>query len=174
MSILKFCPSCNVTKANAQLKASIAATGIKYKKEDVLEFNKGFLWGIKPKDGGEYKVCPFCGTEVVNASISQEDFETLEDASNCNRQLLEAMIKLHDTDIIEYELKMSQFRIQVQQQEQMKKAKQEANIPKCPTCGSTNIKKIGTLERAGSVYMLGMFSKKINKSFKCEKCGMTW
>lgn len=48
------------------------------------------------------------------------------------------------------------------------------NRPKCPTCGSTNILKIGTGERVTSVVMFGLFSKKINKSFKCKNCGYTW
>lgn len=48
------------------------------------------------------------------------------------------------------------------------------NKPKCPTCQSTNIQKIGTSERVVSVVMLGIFSKKINKSFKCKNCGCTW
>lgn len=48
------------------------------------------------------------------------------------------------------------------------------NIPKCPTCQSTNIQKIGTGERVASVATLGLFSKKINKSFKCKNCGYTW
>lgn len=46
--------------------------------------------------------------------------------------------------------------------------------PKCPTCNSTDIRKISTGERMMSVGMLGLFSKKINKSFKCNKCGYTW
>ena len=49
-----------------------------------------------------------------------------------------------------------------------------AGLPKCPTCSSTNIQKIGIGERAASVYMLGIFSRKINKSFKCKNCGYTW
>lgn len=48
------------------------------------------------------------------------------------------------------------------------------NIPKCPTCSSTNIQKIGTGERMASVIGLGLFSKKINKSWKCKNCGHTW
>lgn len=51
---------------------------------------------------------------------------------------------------------------------------QPKNVPKCPTCQSTNIKKIGTGERVASVAMFGLFSKKINKSFKCNNCGYTW
>ena len=47
-------------------------------------------------------------------------------------------------------------------------------VIKCPTCQSTNVKKIGTGERVASVAMMGIFSKKINKSFKCNSCGYTW
>lgn len=46
------------------------------------------------------------------------------------------------------------------------------NLPKCPTCGSLNVKKIGSVERAASVGFFGLFSKKINKSFECKNCGM--
>ena len=45
---------------------------------------------------------------------------------------------------------------------------------KCPTCQSTNVQRISGLERGVSVAMLGLFSKKINKSFKCNHCGYTW
>ncbi|RHC45949.1 hypothetical protein DW839_31840 [Enterocloster bolteae] len=51
---------------------------------------------------------------------------------------------------------------------------QQQNIPKCPTCNSTNIEKIGGLERGASIVMWGLFSKKINKTFKCKNCGHTW
>ena len=53
-------------------------------------------------------------------------------------------------------------------------AREWQNKPKCPTCSSTNVQKIGTGERVVSVAMLGIFSKKINKSFKCKNCGYTW
>lgn len=46
--------------------------------------------------------------------------------------------------------------------------------PKCPTCGSADVQKISGLERGVSVVAWGLFSKKINKSFKCNKCGYTW
>ena len=44
----------------------------------------------------------------------------------------------------------------------------------CPNCHSTNIKAITGTERAMSIMGLGIFSKKINKSFECENCGYTW
>ena len=52
----------------------------------------------------------------------------------------------------------------------------EPELPriKCPTCGSTKVSKIGTVERTASVLGLGLLSKKINKTFKCKDCGYTW
>lgn len=47
-------------------------------------------------------------------------------------------------------------------------------VPKCPTCGSTNTRKMGSIERGASILTFGIFSKKINKTFKCNNCGMTW
>lgn len=53
-------------------------------------------------------------------------------------------------------------------------SKQPTNVPKCPTCGSTNIRKIGAGERTASILGLGLFSRKINKTWKCNNCGHTW
>ena len=50
----------------------------------------------------------------------------------------------------------------------------QQNIPKCPTCGSTNVRKMGGVERGASIAAFGIFSKKINKTFKCGNCGYTW
>lgn len=52
--------------------------------------------------------------------------------------------------------------------------KAAANTLHCPTCGSTNIKKLDVVDRAVSVGLFGIFSNKINKSFKCKDCGCTW
>lgn len=48
------------------------------------------------------------------------------------------------------------------------------NIPKCPTCGSTNVEKISTLNRAVSIGFLGLASDKIGKQFCCKDCGYKW
>lgn len=48
------------------------------------------------------------------------------------------------------------------------------HAPKCPTCGSLDVGNIGGLERGASILTLGIFSKKINKSFKCNNCGYLW
>lgn len=56
----------------------------------------------------------------------------------------------------------------------VKQPLQVSNSPKCPTCGSINIKPISGAERTVSVIGLGILSKKINKSYKCLNCKYTW
>lgn len=51
---------------------------------------------------------------------------------------------------------------------------EEKSTPKCPHCSSTNIKSLSGLDRGTSIAMLGIFSKKINKSFECCSCKYTW
>lgn len=51
---------------------------------------------------------------------------------------------------------------------------EKSRVPKCPTCGSTNIRKMSGIERGASIAAFGIFSKKINKTFRCGNCGYTW
>ena len=51
---------------------------------------------------------------------------------------------------------------------------EKSRVQKCPTCGSTNIRKMSGIERGASIAAFGIFSKKINKTFKCGNCGYTW
>lgn len=48
---------------------------------------------------------------------------------------------------------------------------EKSRSPKCTYCGSTNIKKIGLLNRAISTELWGLSSKKIGKQFHCNNCG---
>lgn len=47
----------------------------------------------------------------------------------------------------------------------------QPNTPHCPTCGSTNLRKIGNLERGLSVTVWGFGSSKMGKQFECKDCG---
>lgn len=52
--------------------------------------------------------------------------------------------------------------------------KTSQNIPKCPTCGSSNIENISALSRATHAYAFGLFSKTAKSQFKCKNCGYKW
>lgn len=123
-----------------------------------------------------------CGGKLIPMELPHEDYITLTYIWNdrnsnktnilVNWDLYNAMVELKKNDIIEYNLKMSQFRTQLEQQKSNKI--QNDNTPRCPHCKSTNIKPISTLNRGASIAMLGVFSKKINKSFECLNCKYTW
>lgn len=51
---------------------------------------------------------------------------------------------------------------------------EQSRVPKCPTCQSTNIRKMSGVETGTSIWAFGLFSRKINKTFKCNNCGYTW
>lgn len=44
----------------------------------------------------------------------------------------------------------------------------------CPTCGSTNTKKISGMAKAASVGLFGIFSQKVKHQFHCNSCGYEW
>lgn len=48
---------------------------------------------------------------------------------------------------------------------------EQPNTPHCPTCGSTNLRKIGNLERGLSVTVWGFGSSKMGKQYECKDCG---
>ena len=47
-------------------------------------------------------------------------------------------------------------------------------LPKCPTCSSTDIKKVSTASKAGSVALWGIFSQKVKKTWHCNNCSYEW
>lgn len=116
----------------------------------------------------EDNTCEKCGTNLTNTDIKIEDFMTIMNVSNFNRQLLDAMIELKQKDIIEYEIKMSQFRNQAEQKNIIENKKSDDNTPKCPKCGSTSIQ---IVPRKWS--LLGGFATKKTDRV-CVNCKYKW
>jgi len=117
--------------------------------------------------------CYYCGNQLEDTILTQEEMWDIDIISR-DISFLEAMIDLKEKDPIEFQLKMSQFRNQLQQQKQIKQAEKESSKPRCPHCNSTDIKSVSVLDRGASIAFWGIFSKKINKSFECRNCGYTW
>lgn len=124
------------------------------------EYIRGFITYL---DDESVTKCPECDHDIITVNMSHDDFLTIRDASNCNRDLLFAMIKLHDDDPIEYELKIAQFR------EIAERKKAEESKPRCPKCGSTSI---ATVNKGYSLLtgFLGS-GKPMNV---CQSCGHKW
>lgn len=49
-----------------------------------------------------------------------------------------------------------------------------SNKPKCPTCQSTNLKKISTTSKVVNTAVWGIFGTKRHKTFHCNNCGYEW
>lgn len=48
-------------------------------------------------------------------------------------------------------------------------------VVRCPSCKSTNVKKISSASKAGSALMWGVFAMgKISKTYECKNCGYRW
>lgn len=172
---VKFCPLC------AKNKKSLAP-------EDQADFYAGYtVCFIQERI---QKECPMCGAKsLIETNITEEEMDTIGKASHYNRTLLDAMRNLKDKDIIEYELKMSQFRGNANNIKEEKKPTEYVTLnlktgkisktpqpqlttpplPTCPRCGSTSIT-TGARGVSGFWGFVGA-SKTVNR---CANCGHTW
>ena len=115
-----------------------------------------------------------CNGELETLNISWDELSIIADIST-DRNFLQAMIDLKEKDIIEYNLKMSQFKTQLEQQKSAREKVKTDNRHKCPTCGSAKVIRIPGLSKATWVALQGVYSiGKISKTFQCMNCGYKW
>lgn len=48
------------------------------------------------------------------------------------------------------------------------------NTPRCPTCSSTNIRKLSATSKLVDVAVWGVLSRKAHKQWHCDNCGSEW
>ena len=115
-----------------------------------------------------------CNGELETLNISWDELSIIADIST-DRNFLQAMIDLKEKDIIEYNLKMSQFKTQLEQQKSAREKVKTDNRLKCPTCGNAKVIRIPGLSKATWVALQGVYSiGKISKTFQCMNCGYKW
>ena len=112
--------------------------------------------------------CKFDGCKYEIEAITYDEYLELWVATHSNDLIL-AMNDLKEKDLIEFQLKLSEFRRQNVERREAAKA-----IPKCPTCGSTNIQKISASSKAGSVFLFGLMSQKVKHQWHCNNCKYEW
>ena len=131
------------------------------------------ICGAKLENIDELDECPEC-----LCPLNKENISTIPDggwvkAVSTDENFMKAMTELYENDPIEYQLKMSQFKASLKQQESSKKV-EEDNTLRCPTCNSTKVKKISATSKVVGASMFGLFSKTARSQFKCERCGYKW
>lgn len=103
------------------------------------------ICGAKIENGDVVNECPecLCSFENVDKNSPIKEFKSKIPDGNIVKKIstddsfMNAMIKLYNENLIEYQLKIQQFKTQLQQQENNNA--QNDNKPRCPKCGSTNI-----------------------------------
>ena len=136
-----------------------------------------------------YGYCPKCGNvtfiETKNEKCNCCNTSLLPTPYTMNEYLFGNSIDVNiDKKIFnEYIQDNSQFdeelyRSRINKEKLLQQAsldkQREQNKPKCPTCGSTNVKHISKLNRAVSIGVLGLFSSKIGKNYECLNCKSKW
>lgn len=124
-------------------------------------------------------ICDVCGSEAYEVPRKYIDNFRWRDGDG-KQALIEELVKTsqefdqylfdHREEILakqstEFNAKMEHGKAILEEQ---------SRLPECPTCHSKNIQPISGIERGASIIGLGIFSKKINKSYKCKHCGYTW
>ena len=94
------------------------------------------------------KICPIC-----NEVYTDNDYYCLKD---------------------NYKLKHYSDEQCFMEQDKQREKEQLINIPKCPTCQSTKIKKISTATKAVHGFAFGLFSKTVHCQFECLNCHYKW
>ncbi len=102
----------------------------------------------------------------IHPLISKEDALTIYNVTH-STEIIDAMIELKQKDIIEYGLKLSQFKSQLDQKRQVNQ--QEKKQVYCPKCGSTNI----TAGQRGYSLLTGFIGSGSTVN-RCSKCGHKW
>lgn len=186
---LVICPECNAEVSQYSESCPSCGFPIKNFMEDnkLTDINSVLIcpkcsdiyFGFEKEYTAPYLKCRYCNTIVIQTNENSKELFRLFCNSNettWENKIIELSNKYGNNQFNQEAYDKRQEIIEQQNIDRIRKLKKETqqNIPKCPTCGSINIKKIGTGERVTSVGMFGLFSKKINKTFKCLNCKYTW
>ena len=117
--------------------------------------------------------CPVC--KVPADCFEKYEGEYVLKQISTDESFINAMIQLKEKDPIEYQLKLQQFKNQLQQQEQINQQQVQTQTKPtekqvtCPKCGSTAI----TAGQRGYSLIWGFIGSG-NTVNRCSKCGHKW
>lgn len=125
--------------------------------------------------------CNICGGNLIDTKISYEEYKKLPKTKRCpkcKRKYPKLFIKCSKCNVQLIKLSTENKRLD-KQVEEIRKQTQEShssqhNIPKCPTCGSTNVHPISAGKKAVGFLTVGVFSKNFGKSYECDDCKYRW
>lgn len=119
------------------------------------------------KDGILYVACDNCGRELKFKKYELQDVKT---GVECFCGTFSSVITgIPEEREVNVENKTSTNTVN-----SAPKPVTRTSVPRCPTCGSTNISKISLTSKAVGGAMFGIFSSNIRNTYKCNDCGYKW
>ena len=178
---LKYCPNClgnNVKSKYLVIDPESPLAKLKGSNLSLLYYYtmyRGFFTTFTYLDNS---TCPKCKTKLIEMNLTEDEWNILN-AISLEQDFVFAMDKLKQNNIIEFTTKMSEFKEihkewYINRHQPVESQQSQSNIPKCPICGSTNIKKISATKRILSVGTLGLAGSVVGKNQQCKDCGAKW
>ena len=185
MSKLILCPNCDKILIEEELKNNTCPQcGFQFDDEK------------KMKEISNIYICPTCGNGLSKTNAEKDCYI----CKYCNNQLIKINMDMHKyMELCEYDKfnkkentktlakkyggdqfseEAYEDRIRTVKREnsarQSTQTTQPSNVPHCPTCGSTNIKKISATSKVVGAGLFGLFSKTARSQFECKDCGYKW
>lgn len=134
-----------------------------------------------------YPICDCCGYEDVVVEGPNEFRDNLKKVMNDNPELdddqariivREDLRKKYVYNSPVFSRAANAHRIEWEKEQASKPIRVSDSVPQslphCPTCNSTNVKKISAGAKAVSVGLFGIFSQKVKRQFHCNNCGYEW
>lgn len=130
--------------------------------------------------------CRYCDNIIKQTDITIDDYKehireleknkTIEECNEIDRQEGKRLALEYGNDFDEEEYKMTNLK----RTQYAKTGNMNISVStpspqiKCPTCGSTNVKKISVASKAVGAGLFGLFSKTAKSQFECSSCGYKW
>ena len=118
--------------------------------------------------------------EFIKKKLEDNNYFRAKTILECQRELqippeetqiiVDKLIQEHEKADKEHEANIKSKRLRAEWDEEQK----AKNSPKCPTCGSTDIEKIGMMGKMLSTELFGLASSSMGKTFECNDCGYKW
>lgn len=146
---------------------------------EIIKGEKHMLYYCE-KCGGtdvlDFDVCVQCGSHNSYKPVPDEYVDDYAIKDSLKEQFIENIVKSSPNFDQECWNRREAFKeIQKHNEELLRNDKvKQANVSKCPTCQSTNLKKITITSKAMNTALFGLFGTKRHKTFHCNNCGYEW